>query len=105
MSRLEGRRESLPALHHVVRRRFSGPVLLPPLRRRHSVQEHHHETRRASAAHGLPLDRLEVLYSRALASHDEYRSVHTHVLLFFFPLPSFFFSAAYMFEALTSLQM
>ncbi|XP_045905233.1 cAMP-specific 3',5'-cyclic phosphodiesterase 4D-like isoform X3 [Micropterus dolomieu] len=73
MSWLEGRRESLPVIHQAVRRRFSGPLLLPPLWRRHSCQEHPCDTRRLSAAQGLPLDRLEVLYSRALASHDEHR--------------------------------
>nr|XP_046246881.1 cAMP-specific 3',5'-cyclic phosphodiesterase 4D-like isoform X2 [Scatophagus argus] len=72
MSWLEVRRESLPAAHQVVRRRFSGPLLLPPLGRRHSCQERPCDTRRTSAAHALPLDRLEVLYSRALASHDEH---------------------------------
>ncbi|XP_049588372.1 3',5'-cyclic-AMP phosphodiesterase 4C isoform X2 [Syngnathus scovelli] len=73
MSWLEGRRESLPVAQQVVRRRYSGPLLLPPLRRRHSCQDHHSDTRRFSAAHGLPLHRLEVLYCRALASHDEHR--------------------------------
>ncbi|XP_034563034.1 cAMP-specific 3',5'-cyclic phosphodiesterase 4D-like isoform X2 [Notolabrus celidotus] len=73
MSRLESRRESLPSIHQVVRRRFSGQLMLPPLRRRHSCQEHPLDTRRPSAVHGVPLDRLEVLYSRALASHDEHR--------------------------------
>ncbi|XP_061153257.1 cAMP-specific 3',5'-cyclic phosphodiesterase 4D isoform X3 [Syngnathus typhle] len=74
MSWLEGRRESLPVAQQVVRRRYSGPLLLPPLRRRHSCQDHHSDSRRFSAAHGLPLHRLEVLYCRALASHDEHRS-------------------------------
>ncbi|XP_051231965.1 cAMP-specific 3',5'-cyclic phosphodiesterase 4D isoform X3 [Dicentrarchus labrax] len=73
MSRLEGRRESLPVVNQAVRRRFSGPLLLPPLWRRHSCQDRPLDTRRASAVHALPLDRLEVLYSRALASHDEHR--------------------------------
>ncbi|XP_060889911.1 cAMP-specific 3',5'-cyclic phosphodiesterase 4D isoform X2 [Labrus mixtus] len=73
MSRFESRRESLPAIHQAVRRRFSGQLLLPPLSRRHSCQEHQHDTYRASTLHGLPLDRLEVLYRRALASHDEHR--------------------------------
>lgn len=68
-------------VHHVVRRRFSGSVVLPPLSRRHSSQDHPYDARR-SAVHGLPLDRLEVLYSRALAIHDEHRSVtfkHIHL--------------------------
>ncbi|XP_053285945.1 cAMP-specific 3',5'-cyclic phosphodiesterase 4D isoform X2 [Pleuronectes platessa] len=73
MSWLEPRRESLPVINQAVRRRFSGPLQLPPLHRRHSSQEHSYDTRRLSAAHGLPLERLEVLYSRALASHDEHR--------------------------------
>ncbi|XP_041791683.1 cAMP-specific 3',5'-cyclic phosphodiesterase 4D isoform X2 [Chelmon rostratus] len=73
MSWLEGRRESLPGVHQVVRRRFSGPLLLPPLWRRHSCQEHSCDARWASAAHSLPLDRLEELYSRALANRDEHR--------------------------------
>ncbi|XP_063747248.1 3',5'-cyclic-AMP phosphodiesterase 4D-like isoform X5 [Eleginops maclovinus] len=73
MSRLEGRRKSQPAVHQAVRRRFSGPLLLPPLWRRHSCQEHPWETRRSSMTHTLPLDRLEELYSQALASHDENR--------------------------------
>ncbi|KAG7513843.1 hypothetical protein JOB18_018084 [Solea senegalensis] len=68
MSWLESRRDSLPLVHQAVRRRFSGPLLLPPLRRRHSCQEH----TRLSTAHGVPLDQLEVLYRRALASHDEH---------------------------------
>ncbi|XP_041861366.1 cAMP-specific 3',5'-cyclic phosphodiesterase 4D-like isoform X3 [Melanotaenia boesemani] len=72
MSRLQGRRESLPAIQQVVRRRFSGTILLPPLRRRYS-QDHPYDNLRQPAVHGLPLDRLEVLYSRALASHDEHR--------------------------------
>ncbi|XP_026178812.1 cAMP-specific 3',5'-cyclic phosphodiesterase 4D isoform X7 [Mastacembelus armatus] len=73
MSWLEDRRDSLPAVHQLVRRRFSGPLLLPPLWRRHSCQEHPCHTRRSSAAHGLPqLDQLEVLYNRAFASHDEH---------------------------------
>ncbi|CAB1421888.1 unnamed protein product [Pleuronectes platessa] len=65
-----------PVINQAVRRRFSGPLQLPPLHRRHSSQEHSYDTRRLSAAHGLPLERLEVLYSRALASHDEHRSVY-----------------------------
>ncbi|XP_047198770.1 cAMP-specific 3',5'-cyclic phosphodiesterase 4D isoform X5 [Hippoglossus stenolepis] len=73
MSWLEPRRESLPVVNQAVRRRFSGPLLLPPLHRRHSSQEHPCDTRRLSAAHVLPLERLEVLYSRALASRDEHR--------------------------------
>ncbi|XP_033936572.1 3',5'-cyclic-AMP phosphodiesterase 4C-like isoform X4 [Pseudochaenichthys georgianus] len=75
MSRLEvqGRRDSLPAVHQAVRRRFSGPLLLPPLWRRHSCQEHPWETRRSSVTHTLPLERLEELYIQALASHDEHR--------------------------------
>ncbi|XP_061594565.1 cAMP-specific 3',5'-cyclic phosphodiesterase 4D isoform X3 [Cololabis saira] len=73
MSRLESRRESIPAVHHVVRRRFSGPVLLPPLWRRHSSQDGRYDSRRHSVVPGLPLDRLEVLYRQALASHDEHR--------------------------------
>ncbi|XP_020511169.2 3',5'-cyclic-AMP phosphodiesterase 4C isoform X1 [Labrus bergylta] len=72
MSRFESRRESLPAIHQAVRRRFSGQLLLPPLSRRHSSQEHRHDTCRASTLPGLPLDRLEVLYRRAVASHDEH---------------------------------
>ncbi|XP_034737096.1 cAMP-specific 3',5'-cyclic phosphodiesterase 4D-like isoform X4 [Etheostoma cragini] len=71
MSRIEGRRESLPAVQQAVRRRFSGPLLLPPLWRRHSCQEHPCDRRRTSITPSLPLDRLEVLYRRALASHDE----------------------------------
>ncbi|KAM6938658.1 3',5'-cyclic-AMP phosphodiesterase 4C-like isoform 1-T1 [Lycodopsis pacificus] len=67
MSWLEGRQESLPAVHQAVRRRFSGPLQLPPLWRRHSCQEHPYDHRRPSATLGLPLDRLEVLYRRALA--------------------------------------
>ncbi|XP_010771115.1 cAMP-specific 3',5'-cyclic phosphodiesterase 4D-like isoform X1 [Notothenia coriiceps] len=75
MSRLkvQGRRDSLPAVHQAVRRRFSGPLLLPPLWRRHSCQEHPWETRRSSVTHTLPLERLEELYTQALASHDEHR--------------------------------
>ncbi|XP_034003131.1 cAMP-specific 3',5'-cyclic phosphodiesterase 4C-like isoform X1 [Trematomus bernacchii] len=75
MSRLEvqGRRDSLPAVHQAVRRRFSGPLLLPPLWRRHSCQEHPWETRRSSVTHTLPLERLEEMYIQALASHDEHR--------------------------------
>ncbi|XP_074490809.1 3',5'-cyclic-AMP phosphodiesterase 4C isoform X5 [Sebastes fasciatus] len=72
MSWLEGRRESLPAVNQAVRRRFSGPLLLPPLWRRNSCQEPPNDNRRLSAAHGLPLDQLEMLYRRALASHDEH---------------------------------
>lgn len=91
----QGRRESLPTVHQVVRRRFSGPLLLPPLWRRHSCQEHPCESRLVFAAHALPLDRLEVLYSRALASRDEHRSV-THKP--FFPsFRFFFFSKRWMF--------
>lgn len=83
--RVQGRRESLPAVHQVVRRRFSGPLLLPPLWRRHSCQERPYDARRPSAVNGLPLERLEELYSQALASHDEHRSVsHTYSLLPFF---------------------
>lgn len=64
------------ASHHPVRRRFSGPLLLPPLWRRHSCQERPYETRRPGlSVHNLPLARLEVLYSEALASLDEHRSV------------------------------
>ncbi|CAK6972170.1 cAMP-specific 3'%2C5'-cyclic phosphodiesterase 4D-like isoform X3 [Scomber scombrus] len=73
MSRLEGRRESLPVINQVVRRRCSGPLLLPPLSRRHSCQDRPFDGRRLSTTNGLPLDRLEILYSRALASHDESR--------------------------------
>ncbi|XP_061831914.1 3',5'-cyclic-AMP phosphodiesterase 4C-like isoform X3 [Nerophis lumbriciformis] len=73
MSWLEARRESLPVVHQVVRRRYSGPLHLPPLRRRHSCQEHPSDSRRFSASYGLPLHRLEALYRRALASHDEHR--------------------------------
>ncbi|XP_029005310.1 cAMP-specific 3',5'-cyclic phosphodiesterase 4D [Betta splendens] len=73
MSWLEARRDSVPVAQHAVRRRFSGPVVLPPLWRRHSCQEHPNYTRRPSALHGLPLQQLEVLYSQALASHDEHR--------------------------------
>ncbi|TKS74354.1 cAMP-specific 3',5'-cyclic phosphodiesterase 4D [Collichthys lucidus] len=73
MSRLEGRRESLPAANQAVRRRYSGQLVLPPLWRRHSCQDPTLDTRRASTAQALALDRLEVLYSRALASHDEHR--------------------------------
>ncbi|XP_028442490.1 cAMP-specific 3',5'-cyclic phosphodiesterase 4D [Perca flavescens] len=72
MSRLEGRRDSVPAVQQAVRRRFSGPLLLPPLWRRHSCQERPCDSRRPSITHGLPLDRLEVLYRQALASHDEH---------------------------------
>ncbi|XP_067370478.1 3',5'-cyclic-AMP phosphodiesterase 4C-like isoform X4 [Channa argus] len=68
-----GRRDSLPVVQHAVRRRFSGSVVLPPLWRRHSCQDHAYDGRRMSAVHGVPLDRLEVLYRRALASHDEHR--------------------------------
>lgn len=74
---VQGCRESLPVAHQVVRRRFSGPLLLPPLSRRHSG-----DTRRASAAPALPIDSLEVLYCRALTSRDEHRSV-AHKLVFF----------------------
>eukprot|EP00064_Thunnus_orientalis_P005244 superscaffoldBa00000503_g5258 len=70
---VQGRRESLPAANQAVRRRMSGPLMLPPLWRRHSCQERPCDARRSSAANGLPLARLEVLYSRALASHDEQR--------------------------------
>lgn len=71
---LQGRGEFFPA----VRRRFSGPVTLPPLCRRYS-SGHVREARWESSLHGLPLDRLEVLYSRALAIHDKHRSVtHTN---------------------------
>ncbi|XP_029987248.1 cAMP-specific 3',5'-cyclic phosphodiesterase 4D-like isoform X2 [Sphaeramia orbicularis] len=73
MSWVKDRRESLPITHQAVRRRFSGPLLLPPLWRRHSCQERPCDARRPSATHNLPLDRLEVLYRRALASHDEHR--------------------------------
>nr|XP_020467710.1 cAMP-specific 3',5'-cyclic phosphodiesterase 4C isoform X1 [Monopterus albus]XP_020467711.1 cAMP-specific 3',5'-cyclic phosphodiesterase 4C isoform X1 [Monopterus albus] len=73
MSWMEGHWDSLPAVRQVVRRRFSGPLLLPPLWRRHSCQERPCDVRRLSAVHGLPLEQLEVLYSRALASHDEHR--------------------------------
>lgn len=84
---VQGRRESLPGVRQAVRRRFSGTLMLPPLWRRHSCQDHPCDNRRSSAAHALPLDRLEVLYSRALASHDEHRSVtHKH---FSFSLSSF----------------
>ncbi|XP_075878807.1 3',5'-cyclic-AMP phosphodiesterase 4C isoform X3 [Nelusetta ayraudi] len=69
----EGRGASLLAAHQVVRRRFSGTLLLPPLRRRHSCQEHQWESRHASGAHALPVERLEELYSQALASRDEHR--------------------------------
>ncbi|KAG8003129.1 cAMP-specific 3', partial [Nibea albiflora] len=68
-----GRRESLPVVNQAVRRRYSGQLMLPPLWRRHSCQDPTLDTRRASTAQALPLDRLEVLYSRALASHDEHR--------------------------------
>ncbi|XP_054458940.1 cAMP-specific 3',5'-cyclic phosphodiesterase 4D-like [Anoplopoma fimbria] len=71
LGELQGRQEPLPAVNQAVRRRFSGPLLLPPLWRRHSCQEHPCDNRRPSATLGLPLDRLEVLYRRALASHDE----------------------------------
>lgn len=75
---MQPRRDSLPLAQHAVRRRFSGSVVLPPLWRRHSCQEHPNNMRRTSALHGLPLQQLEVLYSQALASHDEHRSVsHT----------------------------
>ncbi|TNM87782.1 hypothetical protein fugu_006003 [Takifugu bimaculatus] len=67
MSWLEVRGESLPA----VRRRFSGPIILPPLSRRYS-SDHLREGRWASSLHGLPLDRLEVLYNRALAIYDKH---------------------------------
>ncbi|XP_056270084.1 cAMP-specific 3',5'-cyclic phosphodiesterase 4C isoform X2 [Pseudoliparis swirei] len=61
MSGLEG-----PAGRPAVRRRFSGPLLLPPLWRRHSSQERPHD-------HRLPaLERLEVLFKRAVASHGEH---------------------------------
>ncbi|XP_068599841.1 3',5'-cyclic-AMP phosphodiesterase 4C-like [Brachionichthys hirsutus] len=73
MSWLEDRRDSLPAVHQAVRRRFSGQLLLPPLWRRHSYQEHPFYYRRASAALALPLDNLEVLYNQALVSRDENR--------------------------------
>ncbi|KAM7388034.1 hypothetical protein PAMP_024235 [Pampus punctatissimus] len=75
-----GRQESLPVVHQVVRRRFSGPLLLPPLWRRDSCQERPYDARRLSAANCLPLDRLEELYSQALASHDENRR---HTVFFF----------------------
>ncbi|XP_029356509.1 cAMP-specific 3',5'-cyclic phosphodiesterase 4C-like isoform X2 [Echeneis naucrates] len=71
MSGLEGRRVSLPVVHQAVRRRFSGPLLLPPLWRRHSCQERPSDAWRPATAHGLPLDRLEVLYSRALERQQE----------------------------------
>uniref|UniRef100_A0A3P8QXF6 Phosphodiesterase n=1 Tax=Astatotilapia calliptera TaxID=8154 RepID=A0A3P8QXF6_ASTCA len=73
MSRLEHFRDSIPVGNHVVRRRFSGPLLLPPLWRRHSHQDHSFDTRRTSQGHMLPLARLEELYSLALATHDEHR--------------------------------
>ncbi|XP_027883374.1 cAMP-specific 3',5'-cyclic phosphodiesterase 4C isoform X3 [Xiphophorus couchianus] len=74
MSRFQNRRESLPTVQQVVRRRFSGPLLLPPLWRRHSCQDQHpRETRRLSAINVIPLDRLQEIYSQALASHDELR--------------------------------
>ncbi|KAK7888684.1 hypothetical protein WMY93_024244 [Mugilogobius chulae] len=78
--------ESLPP--QAVRRRFSGPLLLPPLSRRHSCQARFPDSRRPGlSTHNLPLThnvphnlpqvhnlaRLEVLYSEALASHDELR--------------------------------
>uniref|UniRef100_A0A3Q4ICB7 Phosphodiesterase n=1 Tax=Neolamprologus brichardi TaxID=32507 RepID=A0A3Q4ICB7_NEOBR len=56
-------RDSIPVGNHVVRRRFSGPLLLPPLWRRHSHQDHSIDTRRTSPGHMLPLARLEELYS------------------------------------------
>ncbi|XP_008330383.1 cAMP-specific 3',5'-cyclic phosphodiesterase 4D isoform X2 [Cynoglossus semilaevis] len=62
MSCLENRRDSLPVVLQVVRRRFSGPLVLPPLWRRHSCHEH-----------ALTLDQLEVLYHRAVTSHDAHR--------------------------------
>ncbi|MED6239234.1 hypothetical protein ATANTOWER_003799 [Ataeniobius toweri] len=70
MSRLQGHRDSLPATQQAIRRRFSGPLLLPPLWRRHSCQDQH---QRLSAVNGIPLDRLQEIYSQALASHDELR--------------------------------
>lgn len=74
----QGRGESLPAAHLVVRRRFSGTLLLPPLRRRHSCQEHQWESRQVPAAHAVhALDRLEGLYRQALASRDEHWSVES----------------------------
>ncbi|KAM4740079.1 3',5'-cyclic-AMP phosphodiesterase 4C isoform 2-T2 [Anableps anableps] len=74
MSKLQGRRESLPAVHQAVRRRFSGPLLLPPLWRRHSCQDQHpRDVRRPSGVNVIPLERLQEIYSQALASHDEYR--------------------------------
>ncbi|XP_030582844.1 cAMP-specific 3',5'-cyclic phosphodiesterase 4D isoform X2 [Archocentrus centrarchus] len=73
MSRLEQCRDPRPMVNQVVRRRFSGPLLLPPLWRRHSHQDHSYEQRRPSAVHSLPLARLEELYSQALANHDDHR--------------------------------
>ncbi|MEQ2294405.1 hypothetical protein AMECASPLE_003567 [Ameca splendens] len=70
MSRLQGHRDSIPAIQQVIRRRLSGPLLLPPLWRRHSCQDQH---QRQSAVNGIPLDRLQEIYSQALASHDELR--------------------------------
>ncbi|TWW58112.1 hypothetical protein D4764_07G0008310 [Takifugu flavidus] len=107
----EVRGESLPA----VRRRFSGPIILPPLSRRYS-SDHLREGRWASSLHGLPLDRLEVLYNRALAIYDKHSlkdhswdmvDLHPSILYHLsgvgsrgqqpkkrspdFPLPSYFF--------------
>ncbi|XP_038157836.1 cAMP-specific 3',5'-cyclic phosphodiesterase 4C-like isoform X3 [Cyprinodon tularosa] len=74
MSQLQDRRDSVPAAHQLVRRRFSGQLLLPPLWRRHSCQDpHSRDTRRPSTSNGIPLDRLQEIYSQALASHDELR--------------------------------
>ncbi|MEQ2164578.1 hypothetical protein GOODEAATRI_008039 [Goodea atripinnis] len=70
MSRLQGHRDSIPAIQQVIRRRLSGPLLLPPLWRRHSCQDQH---QRQYGVNGIPLDRLQEIYSQALASHDELR--------------------------------
>lgn len=78
---MQHRRESLPAIHQAVRRRLSGPLLLPPIWRRHSCQENPNDTWRGSGANTLPLGQLEALYSRALASRDENRSAK-HICLF-----------------------
>ncbi|KAJ3598903.1 hypothetical protein NHX12_032866 [Muraenolepis orangiensis] len=61
------------AIQKAVRRRLSGPLLLPPLSRRHSSADHprdrllnYHQNQ-----HQLPLAQLEALYHRALGEPNQ----------------------------------